>query len=66
MNSEVLGGRVTTSSFTLRCHNRKEDIYGDVSEHLGVINWDAVKGNVDGVIIHCGYADNIVSQDGKQ
>ena len=38
----------------------------DVSEHQGVINWDAVKGNVDGVIIRCGYGDNIASQDDKQ
>lgn len=38
----------------------------DVSEHQGVINWDAVKGNVDGVIIRCGYGDNITSQDDRQ
>ena len=38
----------------------------DVSEHQGVINWDAVKGNVDGVIIRCGYGDNIASQDDEQ
>lgn len=38
----------------------------DVSEHQGVINWDAVKGNVDGVILRCGYGDNITSQDDKQ
>lgn len=38
----------------------------DVSEHQGTINWDAVKGNVDGVIIRCGYGDNITLQDDKQ
>ena len=38
----------------------------DVSEHQGIINWDAVKGNVDGVIIRCGYGDNITSQDDRQ
>ena len=38
----------------------------DVSEHQGVINWDAVKGQVDGVILRCGYGDNISSQDDKQ
>nr|DAJ04763.1 MAG TPA: PlyB like endolysin [Caudoviricetes sp.] len=38
----------------------------DVSEHQGVINWDKVKNSVDGVILRCGYGDNVVSQDDKQ
>lgn len=38
----------------------------DVSYHQGVINWNAVKGNIDGAIIRCGYGDNIASQDDKQ
>ena len=38
----------------------------DVSEHQGTINWDAVKGNIDGAILHCGYGDDIASQDDKQ
>lgn len=38
----------------------------DVSEHQGVINWELVKGNVDGVILRCGYGDNIASQDDVQ
>ena len=38
----------------------------DVSEHQGVINWNAVKGNVDGVILRCGYGDDISSQDDVQ
>ena len=38
----------------------------DVSEHQGTINWDAVKGHIDGAILRCGYGDNIVSQDDKQ
>lgn len=38
----------------------------DVSEHQGTINWDAVKGNIDGAILRCGYGDNIASQDDKQ
>lgn len=38
----------------------------DVSEHQGTINWDAVKGHIDGAILQCGYGDNIASQDDKQ
>ena len=38
----------------------------DVSEHQGSINWDAVKGHIDGAILRCGYGDNIASQDDKQ
>ena len=39
----------------------------DVSEHQGNINWDQVKSTgVEGVIIRCGYGDNIASQDDKQ
>ncbi|RGC24847.1 LysM peptidoglycan-binding domain-containing protein [Hungatella hathewayi] len=36
----------------------------DVSEHQGNINWDQVKSTgVEGVIIRCGYGDDIASQD---
>jgi lysozyme len=35
----------------------------DVSKWQGVINWEAVKGNIDGAIIQCGYGDDIISQD---
>lgn len=38
----------------------------DVSEHQGVINWESVKGHIDGVILRCGYGDNITSQDDRQ
>lgn len=39
----------------------------DVSEHQGNINWEQVKSTgVDGVIIRCGFGDNIASQDDKQ
>ncbi len=38
----------------------------DVSEHQGIIDWNMVKGNVDGVIIRCGYGDDAVIQDDKQ
>ena len=39
----------------------------DVSYAQGQINWDQVKTTgVDGVIIQCGYGDNITSQDDKQ
>ena len=38
----------------------------DVSEHQGTIDWNAVKGNIDGAIIRCGYGDDISSQDDKQ
>ena len=35
----------------------------DVSEHQGTINWEAVKGQIDGAIIRCGYGDDLASQD---
>lgn len=38
----------------------------DVSKYQGVIDWDRVKGNVDGVIIRCGYGQDIPSQDDPQ
>lgn len=38
----------------------------DVSEHNGNINWDAVKGHIDGAIIRCGYGMDIASQDDKK
>lgn len=38
----------------------------DVSEFQGTIDWNEAKGNMDGVIIRCGYGDNIVSQDDSQ
>lgn len=38
----------------------------DVSEHQGTINWDAVKGHIDGAVIRCGYGDDTKSQDDVQ
>ena len=38
----------------------------DVSEHQGTINWEAVKGQIDGAIIRCGYGDDVASQDDAQ
>lgn len=38
----------------------------DVSEHQGTINWDVVKSHIDGVILRCGYGDDVVAQDDKQ
>ena len=38
----------------------------DVSEHQGVIDWNQVKGHIDGVILRCGYGMDIASQDDKQ
>lgn len=38
----------------------------DVSEHNGTINWDQVKGHIDGAIIRCGYGMDMTSQDDKQ
>ena len=38
----------------------------DVSEHNGTINWDQVKGNIDGAILRCGYGMDMTSQDDKQ
>lgn len=37
----------------------------DVSKHNGHIDWAKVKSNVDGVIIRCGYGDNLTAQDDK-
>lgn len=37
----------------------------DVSEHQGVINWETVKGQIDGAILRCGFGDDISSQDDK-
>lgn len=36
--------------------------YIDVSEHQGVIDWEQVKGNVDGVIIRAGYGRNNIDK----
>lgn len=36
--------------------------YIDVSEHQGVIAWEAVKGNVDGVILRAGYGKNNIDK----
>lgn len=38
----------------------------DVSEHNGVINWEVVKGQIDGAILRCGYGGNVTSQDDLQ
>lgn len=38
----------------------------DVSEHQGVINWEAAKPHIAGAIIRCGYGDNYASQDDVQ
>ena len=38
----------------------------DVSQHQGIIDWNSVKGNIDGAILRCGYGDNISSQDDLQ
>lgn len=38
----------------------------DVSEHNGTIGWTAVKPNIDGAVLRCGYGDNIKSQDDRQ
>lgn len=38
----------------------------DVSEHQGNINWDQVKGHIDGAIIRCGYGMDMASQDDKK
>ena len=39
----------------------------DVSEHNGIVNWEAVKAaGVQGAIIRCGYGMDIASQDDKQ
>ena len=38
----------------------------DVSTWQGKINWDEAKKHIDGVIIRCGYGDDIGSQDDEQ
>ena len=38
----------------------------DVSYAQGIIDWDKVKPNIDGVIIRCGYGSDMASQDDKQ
>ena len=38
----------------------------DVSTWQGEINWDEAKKHIDGVIIRCGYGDDIESQDDEQ
>ena len=35
----------------------------DVSEHQGKINWAALRDNIDGAIIRCGYGDDESGQD---
>ena len=35
----------------------------DVSHHNGNIDWQTVKDNVDGVILHCGYGQDLEKQD---
>lgn len=44
----------------------KGDNVLDVSKHQSVIDWDKVNGHTDGVIIRCGYGDDIPEQDDKQ
>lgn len=36
--------------------------YIDVSEHQGLVDWSAVKGNVDGVILRAGYGKNHIDR----
>lgn len=38
----------------------------DVSTFQGRINWEEAKKHIDGVILRCGYGDNISSQDDEQ
>lgn len=38
----------------------------DVSEHNGTLDWDVIKGQINGAILRCGYGGNAVSQDDKQ
>lgn len=38
----------------------------DVSEHQGKIDWAALKPNIDGAIIRCGFGDDDKTQDDKQ
>lgn len=38
----------------------------DVSEHNGVLNWEKLKPQIEGVILRCGYGSDKASQDDKQ
>lgn len=38
----------------------------DVSEHQGKIDWEKVKGNIDGAILRCGYGMDQTNQDDEQ
>ena len=38
----------------------------DVSYAQGRIDWDAVKGSIDGAILRCGYGDDVPDQDDNQ
>lgn len=38
----------------------------DVSVHQGVIDWDKVRGQIDGVILRCGYGSDREDQDDQQ
>lgn len=38
----------------------------DVSEHQGKIDWEKVKGNIDGAILRCGYGMDQATQDDEQ
>ena len=38
----------------------------DVSQWQGTINWEAVKPNIDGAIIRCGYAEDLTKYDDPQ
>lgn len=38
----------------------------DVSYSQGKIAWEKVKGNIDGVILRCGYGDDLANQDDAQ
>lgn len=35
----------------------------DVSEHQGIIDWEKVKGHIDGAILRCGYGSDFEKQD---
>lgn len=43
-----------------------EKLLIDVSEHNGVIDWNQVKGHIDGAIIRCGFGMDQADQDDKQ
>ena len=38
----------------------------DVSQFQGTINWNAVKPNIDGVIIRLGFGSDLANQDDTQ